>query len=176
MNPAISLANWLKYHVEQVDHLRLQKLVFYAYGAAIGHGLDHEIGHIRFLAYKHGPVNSDVFGQHRGSGSAILPKPSSDLVPIYSLALERVLADAITVYGCLSSWQLREESHLEAPWIRTRQSCEIDQALLRNHFEEKFRVGRVTMPRHLLRSSSFEVDGLPMQRWGSLKELAQALR
>lgn len=175
MNPAILLANWLKHTVEQVDHLRLQKLVFYAYGAAIGHDLDSSIGRIRFLAYKHGPVNPDVFIQHRGNGRSILPKPAVDVVPTYSLTVERVLNDVVTVYGGLSSWQLREESHLEAPWIHTQQSCEIDQEHLRSHFREKFRAGGVRMPRHLLRSSSFEVDGLPMQRWASLRELAQAL-
>lgn len=113
MNPAITLANWLKSNVEPIDHLRLQKLLFYAFGAAIGHNLAHEIGHVRFFAWKHGPVNPEVYKQHRGSGSALLPKPASELVPTYSLALERVLKDAVTVYGCLSSWQLREESHLE---------------------------------------------------------------
>lgn len=174
MSPSIQLANWLKDRVVPLDHLRLQKLLFYAYGAAVAARLDSEIGEVRFSAWKHGPVNVDVYRQHRESGRVPLPRPSPEDVPHYSTELQQVLAGVIAVYGRLSSWQLREESHLERPWSQTPQSKEIDPVLFRDYFVRKFS-GRVRMPRYLLRSTSYEVDGLPAQSWASLMELAEAL-
>lgn len=174
MSPAIQLANWLKDEVVPLDHLRLQKLLFYSFGAAVALGLDGEIGEIRFVAWTHGPVNLDVYGQHRGSGRTALPRPNAADVPAYSARLQRLLRDVLSIYGRLSSWQLREESHLERPWKVTPRSQEIDPREFRRHFVSKFS-GRVQMPRYLLRATSFEVDRLPAQSWASLSELAQAL-
>ncbi len=174
MSPATQLANWLKDEVVPLDHLRLQKLLFYTFGAAVAAGLDGEIGEIRFVAWKHGPVNVDVYRQHRGAGRDPLPQPLAADVPRYSERLQVLFRDVLSIYGRLSSWQLREESHLEKPWQETPQSQEIDPRLFRQHFTAKFS-GRVQMPRYLLRATSFEVDGLPAQSWASLAELAQAL-
>lgn len=176
MYNAIALANWLQTNsATPLDHLRLQKLLFYAFGAAAAHDLEHELGDIRFVAWKHGPVNVDVYTAYRGGGREPLPLPSACSVPQYSAALEQVLRDVLGVYGRLSPWQLREESHLERPWLDTEQSAEIAPDLIKAHFAQKFAAGDVELPRHLLRAWSFDVDGIPTQRWQSLRELAHSL-
>ena len=146
------------------------------FGAAVAHGCDQELGDIRFRAWKHGPVNLDVYRLHHQCGRAVLPKPGFHEVPVYSEPLQQVLRDVLAVYGRLSPWQIREESHEEAPWLRTRQSDQIDPADVRTHFREKFAPGRVSAPKHLIQSWSFRVDGLPVHPWPSLHSLASALR
>lgn len=171
---ATALADWLKTHAAPTDHLRLQKLLFYCFGAGTAYGLDAELGDIRFHAWRHGPVNVEVFNEHRGNGRETLVATRE--APAYSHELTQVLLDVLGVYGRLSAWQLREESHDELPWCETEQSAEISPQFLRDHFRLKFAQGAVRLPRQLVRAWSFDVDGVPLQSWPDLHTLANALR
>ncbi len=150
-----------------VTPLKLQKLMFYAYGAALVEGA-MPLGSIPFLAWKHGPVSCEVFEALRGFGSSLVP------VDPNAAPLDGLTRDAVRVYGSLSAWQLREESHLEAPWVGTTQSWEIDQSQIFQHFAQKY-AAPVVAPRNLAGSWSLAVDGLPQVSSGSLGELATAL-
>jgi uncharacterized phage-associated protein len=178
MHDAIALANWLLAAVSprMLNHLQLQKLVFYAYGAAAAEGLEAQLGDVRFVAWKHGPVNRALYEQHRGSGRAPLAVPPPGDVPAYGdLRLTGVLRDVLAVYGRLTPWQLREESHLEQPWAEAEQSEEISDEAIKVHFCRKFARGAVALPRNLLGAWSFDADAIPTQRWESLHEIAVAL-
>ncbi len=170
---AIKLANWLLLNAESLDHLKLQKLSFYAYGAALA--LDAEgLGLITFHAWRHGPVNTEIYEVYRNNGRSKLSPPDGPS-PTYPEATAGILRDVVAVYGRLTSWRLRQESHLETPWRETPQSSEIDQESIKAHFKAKFAPGAVAVPRNLLGAWSFAADGLPTQTWDSLHQLACAL-
>jgi hypothetical protein len=78
----------------------------------------------------------------------------------------------------LSAWQIREESHLERPWLDAYKPDErrpISDDLIRQHFKEKFACGKVVAPRYLPGAGSAALDGLPQLRARSLHELAVSL-
>lgn len=174
MTDAIALATWLARHAQPLDHLKLQKLAFYTFGAALSRDLD-DLGDLSFFAWRHGPVNLEIYHQHKGLGRAPVPVPVGP-VPAYSAEVEDLLGDVVAIYSRLSSWQLREESHMEAPWQSTSPNAEIPREVIQAHFKAKFASGAVALPRHLLGAWSFAADGLATQTWGSLHDLANALR
>jgi len=149
-----------------VTHLKLQKLTFYAYGAAVA--ARQSVPFVQFQHWKHGPVCVPVYEHFKGAGS-------TTLVPeVFAEQLSGAARDAVRVYGALSAWQLREESHLEAPWRDTELGQDIPNELVVEHFRAKFS-GRVRAPMNLLGSWSLAVDGLPALTAATLGELASAL-
>lgn len=167
MHPSVDFAHRvLRAASGPVTHLKLQKLVFYAYGAAVAH--DEDVPEIVFHSWKHGPVCVPVYEYFKPCGSAELSHVGS------AGALTGAAAAAVRVYEKLSAWQLRQESHLEAPWIATRLGDAISSESVRGHFCQKFSTP-VYAPRNLVGSWSLAVDGLPALRAGSLHELAKAL-
>lgn len=179
--PAIGLARWLLSRADgPVTHLKLQKLCFYSYGAALAFGFDREFGgRLCFQAWQHGPVSRDVWFEYRAYRSD--PIPPQQPAPLFSLRAIRHLDDVLTVYGRLSAWQLRQQSHLERPWRETfdpqapREGAIIPTESIRAHFVEKFVEG-TTIPEYLGRGSSFSLDGLPVARFDNLHSLAESLR
>ena len=174
---ALNLATWIRGRFEDssLTHLKLQKLVFYCFGAGLA--LDHEaeLGAIRFEAWQHGPVNRDVWNRFRNVKAAPLPLLGPELAPRYSAALEEVLTDTLTVYGALDAWSLRQQTHLEQPWVDAYATrSEIEPATLRVHFRSKFRCD-VRAPQYLAHSWNDTLDGLPTATFSSLRELAAAV-
>lgn len=172
-NAAINLALWIRASVgEPITHLKLQKLAFYCYGAALAHDREGEVGHIVFDAWKHGPVNREIYKQYATQRACLIPAPSE--AQGYSSETEQHLHDALSVYGKLDAWSLRQQSHLELPWIsafKAQQAIPSDE--LKKFFRGKFR-GSVAWPELLLRGSSLILDGIPQATYGSLHELARA--
>jgi uncharacterized phage-associated protein len=182
MGAANELAAWIRAEyagTEPLTHLKLQKLVFYGYGACLAHGREGDLGgEIVFRPWKHGPVNHEVWSTYRAyAGKPIPPPDHDDPVPRYASDATTHLRDALVVYGALTAWNLRQESHLEAPWIRAfgQKEERIPHEELRTHFERKFRSGHVQFPEHLVHTSSFNLDRIPTLGFPTLHELAQAL-
>lgn len=181
MTPAVRLANWVCEHlrqgVEPLTHLKLQKLAFYCYGVALAFNRDCEIGSIDFLAWKHGPVSREIWNEYREFGGNPIPSVRRESVFEYSVETSARLHDVLTVYGTLTAWQLRQESHLEEPWRKayeTGPGSRIPRAEIRDHFTAKFS-GHVEVPVHLLRPGNFKLDRIPVRAAPSLRELAQAI-
>lgn len=178
---ALTLATWVRARAAAygpVTHLKLQKLAFYCYGAALAHDLDGELGVLRFEPWTHGPVNRPIWRHYRQHGGAALPPPPPRDVPAFTRELQSVLADTIDVYGRMSAWALRCESHLERPWAEAyeRQSGVIADDVLRAHFDEKFAPDHVQLPVHLGGSASAALDFIPPARFPSLHAMAETLR
>ncbi len=175
MDHGLKLAQWVLAAVPGATHLKLQKLLFYAYGAALAHDREHEVGPIGFQAWEHGPVCVSVWREYRVYEAQPLPSPSA--VGEYSRSTEVHLQDAVDVYRQLGAWSLRNETHLEAPWLSswTRRARHIDPVLLKQHFYRKFR-NDVAWPEHLGRPSSLILDGIPQETFPSLHDLAEAVR
>lgn len=178
--PAMRLAAWTLTRAaakpDAMTHLKLQKLVFYAYGALLAFDLDDEIGAIPFEAWKHGPVSPALYQQYAGFKRDALPRPSG--VVELSARTEGVLGDVLNVYGRLTAWQLREESHAEAPWRETYREgaphTPIPASLLRDHFRAKLRGGSIAFPEQLFGGSSFLLDRIPVPRFESFAAMSAA--
>ena len=74
------------------------------------------------------------------------PLPPPSLVADYeSASLRSVLDHVIDVYGRLSSWALRCESHLESPWQRAvLEQRPLARADIETHFRRKLAPGGAT--------------------------------
>src|SRR5690606_1669340 len=161
-----------------MTHMKLQKLAFYSYGAALAHGVDSELGRLTFEPWAHGPVNRPIWREYRHCDGDGLPLPSPADVPRYSSELETVLMDVVDVYGRMSAWALSCESHLEQPWsdAYSLRSSVIPHDALRAHFKTKFKEGRVQLPVHLGGTASAALDFIPPARFASLHAMAETLR
>lgn len=179
-NSAIALSKWIlnQYpYSTPVTHLKLQKLLFYCYGTLLADGREGMLGEeLWFQPWEHGPVNLDVWHAFKEFGALPLNSLSSEACK-YGEPAGSLLSAALVVYGLLSAWQLREESHLETPWQTAyeQKARYIDSSELREYFQRKFGRGAVYPPRHLLNGGTFTVDGIPLQPYYSLVELADSL-
>lgn len=177
---AHKLALWLRWNTpprpDALTHLKLQKLLFYCYGAALAFDAEPEVGDVDFEAWKHGPVCRDVWQENQAWRAAPIPPPEGTR-PTYGARVEQILRDVVTIYGALDAWSIRQESHLEQPWIDAWNAGggRIEREVIRDHFRRKFQDGAVALPEYLLQSSSFALDGVPVPRFPSLRALATAL-
>lgn len=175
----LMLAHWIRATApEQPDlltHLKLQKLAYYCYGAVLAFGCEDEVGPIEFQAWKHGPVSPAIYAVYKEYQSNPIERA---LKPILSPSTESHLCDVMNVFGRMTAWQLREESHLErTPWRNTYDGSlgqTISEDLLRDHFREMFTGPVVRFPERLFGSSSLELDRIPVPKFGTLHEMSDA--
>lgn len=175
----LTLAHWIRATAperpDHLTHLKLQKLAYYCYGALLAFGREDAIGPIEFQAWKHGPVSPAIYKAYKEYESRPIDRaPKPDLEP----SVESHLCDVMNVFGRMTAWQLREESHLEkTPWRNTYDGSldrAIDEDLLRDHFREMFAGPIVRFPERLFGSSSLELDRIPVPRFGTLHEMSNA--
>jgi uncharacterized phage-associated protein len=176
----VNLARWILHKHEPVTHLALQKLVFYCYGGALAFDQEGPLGEVSFEAWTHGPVNRDVWETCREFGRATIPREAAGPgCPTFNSDLERTLDDVLTVYGALDAWSLREQSHLEQPWIDAFESGRarrIDPLALKQHFKGRLAGATIKPPEYLLHTATFTLDGVPAPAFASLRQLADATR
>ncbi len=175
---ALKLAQWIVGKQPPLTHLKLQKLVFYCYGAACAFDFVDELGApVQFAAWKHGPVSADVYDHYKAWGRNEIP--SNEIAPEFSEQATAHLEDVVAIYGRLTPWQIRSQSHLEEPWVDAYpgpglRSAAISDSAIRRHFQRIY-VDYVTVPEFLGRGSSFSLDGMPVARFSSLAALATSL-
>lgn len=166
------------YRNDPITHLKLQKLCFYLYGALMAKDLEFAISPepIRFEAWDHGPVNTYVYNQFRKYQG--VPIDSFPPAGKYGVEVEETLIDALTIYGALDGWALRQQSHLEQPWKVAYKSGKLTIPLdsMKTYFKDKFSPGNVDAPEYLFGLGSFLIDGIPVQPYHSLKALAEAVK
>lgn len=175
------LCGWICHNYqykEPLTHLKLQKLFFYCYGALLAENLEDQIGEqLTFEPWDHGPVNSELYQFFRHKGSNPISSADFPVAGNYSKKIVNVLTDTITIYGVMSAWSLRNQTHAEAPWKTAydQKAGEIDPVELKNFFRKKFADGNITAPEYLFGLSSFAIDGIPVKNYSSLNNLATAV-
>jgi len=173
---AYTLAGWLLSRSDEpLTHLKLQKLVFYGYGAAVAAGWDKAVGPLDFEAWEHGPVVRELWRTYRQYGAGTLPKGNS--ARHYAQPLEELLEDVLTVYGALDAWALRNQSHLETPWIAAVNSKQIviDTHVLAKWANEKFS-GPFVLPEQLIHSDSWAIERVAPTIFPSFHKAASVVR
>jgi uncharacterized phage-associated protein len=182
MSNATKLVAWIlhrfPYPEQPISHLKLQKLAFYAFGAALAFERERPLGDVAFEAWPHGPVNPEIYHQLKGLGSSPIPREALGVPSVYDGPTERVLDDALAVYGKLDAWSLRQQSHLEAPWAlrATAYDRTIDVKELREHFFSKLTKKPFRLPEYIGNFGSFALDGIPIPEFPSFREAAAFLR
>jgi uncharacterized phage-associated protein len=101
----------------EVDPLKLQKLTYYCQGyhlAAFGKpAVDAELN-----AWDHGPVVKEMYVAYQHFGSKpISLELQQDLFSQLEESVKRVIDWVLDMHGQFRSWDLRNQSHKEAPWM-----------------------------------------------------------
>jgi uncharacterized phage-associated protein len=175
--PAVrKLSDWILSRSPQgLTHLKLQKLVFYCYGAAVANDFEGEIGTIELEAWEHGPVSRSLWQEHRGRAAEVIQFQGGSS-PRYSSELEKVLCEVLTVYGALDAWSLRNQSHLESPW---QDAFKENRAIRRDELgawaKSKFVIGPAFLPEYLSQQGSFALEQVPPISYESFEALAAAV-
>lgn len=115
-----------------ISNLKLQKLVYYAQGfvmALTGRKLFDE----PIEAWEHGPVVRELYNEYRRNGATPITKPENinyDTLSQHPELME-ILDEVYQVYGQFSAWRLRDMTHEETPWLKTRRNDVIsDESML----------------------------------------------
>ncbi len=175
---AAQLTDWIRAMASErpdpLTHLKLQKLAYYCYGALLAFDCEHQIGHVEFQAWKHGPVSPEIYAMYQCFGKTPIGRTHK---PMLHPIAESHLYDVMNVFGRMTAWQLREESHIEkTPWSNIYTGAHhqvISDVLLRKHFRTMYRES-VHFPERLFGSSSLELDRIPVPTFRSLHEMSLA--
>ena len=119
-----------------IDPLKLQKLCYYAqgYSLALRQRLmfDDPI-----QAWEHGPVVPDVYQAYKQHGRDSIP-PSAD-APELEQWRRDVIEMVYTRLGWMTSWNLRNQTHMEQPWRDAWRTGEHDAELPVKQMRDFFR-------------------------------------
>lgn len=117
---------------ETVNHLKLEKLLYYAQAWHLAH-YDEPLFHATFEAWSSGPVIPAIYYRFKEFGISPLPVPTElpKLQPETAKFLDEIADD----YLPFSEWELEWQVHSEAPWRNARGSLDVAE-LCRNEVSE----------------------------------------
>lgn len=125
MYTASDIADWFLASVdrdagENITHLKLQKLIYYAEAWSLALR-DTSLFNEDFQAWAHGPVLRSVYDRFNGSAWMALAAPEGDIADLDEDTVE-LLEDILESYGEMGAKQLEELTHSEEPWLEARGS------------------------------------------------------
>ncbi len=127
---------------DNMTHLKLQKLLYYAQGFHVAMHAGCPLFPESLLAWKHGPVVRSVYSHYAGyehrAIDPVLWSHLDDVPPETQEILDAVYAN----YGQYSARKLEEMTHEELPWRKTPQGKVISLDLLRDYFSPLVEAGR----------------------------------
>lgn len=102
-----------------ISNLKIQKLVYYAYGfyAALNDGA--KLFDEGFEAWAHGPVVPDLYHKYKDYGRNLVPFDPDSIVD-FTASQEELIEDVYRELGQFSAWRLRDMTHAESPWLDNR--------------------------------------------------------
>lgn len=183
MDTSLIMARWIydNYpYKDDLTHLKVQKLLFYCVGTAMAFDVDGPLGgEIVFQPWEHGPVNVPVWHQFKDYKGAAIPGDAFaglDRMSFPELT-EAPMMWALKIYGALDAWKLRQQSHLERPWLEAYENRQqrLSAASVRDHFRRKWLGKTVFAPEHLQDPGTFTIDGLPVFGYRSIQDLADSI-
>lgn len=138
--PSDKISEWIiRKFVELEDHvtnLKLQKLLYYSQGVAIGRYNCNLISD-KFYAWEHGPVIKKIYHKYSVANSSPLSiDAGADIREVTKNELAvKILNDTMNTYGKLGAWVLRDKTHCETPWLITDQQQEIEPKVIEEFFK-----------------------------------------
>lgn len=131
------LADYILSKLENVSHLKLQKLLYYvdAWHLAV---LDEALVNEDFEAWLHGPVVRSVYARFKAQGGFMYdsiyidPQQKAAAIQNIEAGLHRdqmeLISDVLSEYGDKSDYHLECLTHSEEPWIEARKGVEAGEA------------------------------------------------
>lgn len=132
---------------DRIDHLKLQKLCYYAQGYSLV--LRRKpIFDDRIEAWEHGPVVPSVYHQYKDHGRISIPATGQK--PELEQWRVEILEMVYARLGWMTSWNLRNQTHMERPWHdvwrRDERNAEIPQRAIYEFFAGELLGQRVIPP------------------------------
>lgn len=127
---------------EPITNLKLQKLLYYAQGVYLAIN-NKPLFDENILAWEHGPVVREVYNQYRANGKSSIKyiAEANDFNICKSIECDQGKADVLEFvfeeFGQYTAWALRNKTHKERPWLKTKQNDIIKQELIRDYFLEE---------------------------------------
>lgn len=122
--------------VEGISNLKLQKLLYYAYGGYLALYNQHLFNE-PIVAWQHGPVVENVYRQYRAYGSHSIDKFDA---PETTFTQEEVgvLKWVYEEFGQYTAWALRNKTHEEEPWRTTAPNQQIQDDVIMSYFKDHY--------------------------------------
>lgn len=117
---------------EYMTNLKLQKLLYYAQGIYLAK-YDKPLFKERILAWEHGPVIKEVYDEYKSFGGNGIQFEGSSIA--FADDIENFLEKIYNHFGQYSAWKLRNMTHEETPWLKTKQNSEIKIDLMKEYFK-----------------------------------------
>lgn len=124
------VANWFLYK-ESMDQKKLQKLCYFAYSwylyycNEIEEGLNNRLFKNDIQGWVHGPVSYELYRTFPFKGMEYLTHARGyDSIPDDDIQTIGILEDVYNTYKCYTGNQLEAMTHMEAPWIESREGLE----------------------------------------------------
>lgn len=120
-----------------VTNLKLQKLVYYAQGIALG-SYSKKLFREPILAWEHGPVVKELYDRYKSGSQPLSSNLNESIEDITSNELvQKILDETISIYGVYTPWVLRNKTHNETPWLETKRDEEITDEKLISFFRKQ---------------------------------------
>lgn len=123
---------------EYISNLKLQKLLYYAQGVFYAMKENVLLFNDPIIAWKHGPVVESTYHDYKVNGAdGINFTEEFDFASIDD-DTTRILEEVYDYFGQYSAWKLRNMTHQEDPWKKTRPNQEINVELIKEYFLKEY--------------------------------------
>ncbi len=119
---------------EPVSNLKVQKLLYYAQGYALGN-LSRPLFSERVIAWNFGPVVEEVYEDFKRFGYGPIDVPKEFKVETFDPEERELLESVFEAYGDLSASALVELTHNEEPWRTSKLKSEITTRAMQAFFK-----------------------------------------
>ncbi len=127
---------------DNVTHLKLQKLLYYAQGFHLAMNEGECLFDEPILAWDHGPVVESIWHQFKGFGYNAIDPPTTFTRDDYPPELQELLDAVNTTYGQFTAKRLESMTHDEPPWASTPKDGIISIESIRAYFATLVEAGR----------------------------------
>lgn len=102
----------------QITPMKLQKLLYYVHAWSLVAGKQIICSKDGFYAWKHGPVNPEVYHTYKGyKNQPITETPSYEPLNKYEQELADFILESYDAYNAVT---LSKTTHIEDPWIKNK--------------------------------------------------------
>ncbi len=127
---------------DNITHLKLQKLLYYAQGFHVAMHEGAPLFPESVLAWPHGPVVRQVWQRHKRCGFSPIAAPKNYAPENYAPEVLELLEAVNSIYGGFMPKRLEEMTHEESPWRNTPRNHVIRLELLQEYFGEIVEAGK----------------------------------
>jgi uncharacterized phage-associated protein len=131
---------------DNMTHLKLQKLLYYAQGFHLAMHGGEPLFDDPIEAWDHGPVVPRIYQAFKDCANNPIARPEPLDPQDYAPEVRELLDTVQKIYGQFTASKLRDLTHQEAPWRETARRGEITRQSLRDDFQQLVEAGRSNKP------------------------------